>query len=58
MELIVASLVTVPWTSLFGLALTVAGITVLVTLAFHAGLYYSLPRIVVKALGQSVLRHA
>jgi hypothetical protein len=46
-----------PWIgSLAGFAFTVSVIAALVALVYYAGLYYSLPRLVLKGVGQHALR--
>jgi hypothetical protein len=57
MELIVPTLTIAPLLgSLVGLTFAVSVIAVLITLSFHAGLYYSVPRLVLKGVGGSALR--
>jgi len=58
MELILpatASLVA-PWLGgLVGFTFAALVITVLIILTFHAGLYYSVPKMILKAIGQVAL---
>jgi hypothetical protein len=57
MELILPTLAATPWMgSVAGFAFAVSSIAVLITLAVHAGLYYSIPRSLMKLLGQCALR--
>jgi hypothetical protein len=45
-----------PWLgSLVGLTFAVSILAVLATLSFHAGLYYSVPRLVLKQLGSRAM---
>lgn len=56
MELLAPTLVA-PWLGgLVGFTFAVSMMAVLVTLSFHAGLYYSLPRMVLKGLSRHALR--
>jgi len=61
MELILpatASLVA-PWLGgLVGFTFAALVITVLIILMFHAGLYYSVPKMILKAIGQVALNRA
>jgi hypothetical protein len=53
MEIIVSTFV-VPWAgSLFSLAIAISMIAALFTLVFYGGMYYSVPRWIVKFLGQT-----
>ena len=56
MELL-APTVVAPWLGgLVGFTFAASVIAVLLTLSFHAGLYYSLPRMVLKGLSRHALR--
>jgi hypothetical protein len=56
MELIVSTVV-VPWAgSVIGLAFAMAMIAALVAVVYSAGLYYSVPRWIVKFLEQKAMR--
>ena len=61
MELILpamASLAT-PWLGgLAGFAFAALVLAVLITLTFHAGLYYSVPKMILKTMGQVALNRA
>ena len=57
MELIVPTLAAVPWLgSLAGIAIVATVIAALVAVVYFAGLYYTIPRLIVKALGQAAMR--
>jgi hypothetical protein len=57
MEVLASIFVAVPWLgSLAGFTIAVSMFAVLITLAIHAGLYYSVPRWILKALGQKALK--
>jgi hypothetical protein len=55
MELVVSSVVA-PWAgSLVGLAVATLMIAALFTLVLYAGIYYAVPRWIVKLLGQTAM---
>ncbi len=57
MELIVPTLAAVPWlASLVGIGFVTMMFAALVAVIYYAGLYYTIPRLVMKALEQAAMR--
>jgi len=56
-ELIVPTLAVVPWLgSLAGIVFVVMVFAALIAVIYFAGLYYTIPRLIVKALEQRAMR--
>jgi hypothetical protein len=59
MSTIASTIGAAPWiASIVGLALSVSIIAALIALTWRAGLYYSIPRMILKGIGQAALNRS